>query len=139
MKVKEENIREIAELILCGHLCFLNIITGDFEYHPEEMDFFIDEENPWQEVIDKIENNWDDYIRIEPMNSTQSYAVMESFAEELELNGFGKKLLNALNRPKPFRNFNYLIHESDFRQEWFDFRQERNIDWVREQISDRVE
>ena len=50
-----------------------------------------------------------------------------------------QKLLAALSRPKPFRNFNYLIYESDFRQEWFDFRQSRNVEWVREQISDRVD
>ncbi|NJY64114.1 hypothetical protein HC174_15330 [Salinimicrobium sp. CDJ15-81-2] len=129
----------MAELLLCGQICFLNIRTGEFDYHPSEMDFFPDEDNPWQEVIDKIENNWDDYIRIEPMNSNQSYAVMETFADQLEADGFRKKLLTALNRPKPFRNFNYLIHESDFRQEWFDFRQGRNIEWVREQISDRVD
>ena len=137
--MKEANIREMAELILRGHLCFLNTITGDFEYHPEEMDFFPDEENPWQEVIDIVENNWDDYVRIEPMNSSQSFAVMESFADQLKADGFEKKLIAALNRPKPFRNFNYLIHESDFRQEWFDFRQERNVEWVKEQISNLSE
>ncbi|MEP6262840.1 MAG: UPF0158 family protein [Gillisia sp.] len=129
----------MAELLLCGQICFLNIRTGEFDYHPCEMDFFPDEENPWQEVIHKIQNNWGDYIRIEPMNSNQSYTVMESFADQLEAHGFRKKLLTALNRPKPFRNFSYLIHESDFRQEWFDFRQERNIEWVREQISDLVD
>lgn len=134
MKVKETNIREVTELILCGQLCFLNTITGDFEYHPAEMDFFSDEENPWQEVIDKIENNWGDYIRIEPLNSNQSYTVMESYADQLKSDGFRKKLPTAFNRPKPFRNFNYLIPESNFRQEWFDFRKERNIEWVKEQI-----
>lgn len=137
MKVKEENIQEMAELILCGHLCFLNTITGDFDYHPAEMDFYPDEENPWQEVIDKIEKSWGDYIRIEPMNSTQSFAVMESFADQL-VSELRKNLLTTLNRPKPFRNFNYLIHESDFRQEWFDYRKKRNVEWVREQISDRA-
>ncbi|MGI0108180.1 UPF0158 family protein [Salinimicrobium sp. WS361] len=139
MKVKEASIQEMAEHLLCGNLCFLNTITSNFEYHPAEMDFFPDEENPWQEVIDKLEKNWDDYIRIEPMNSNQSYGVMQSFADRLEADDFREKLLAALSRPKPFRNFNYLIHQSDFRQEWFDFRQERNVDWVREQISDRVD
>ena len=139
MKVKEANIREMAELIQCGHLCFLNTVTGDLEYHPAEMYFFPDEENPWQEVIDKVENNWEYYVRIEPMNSSQSFAVMESFADQLKADGFEKKLIAALNRPKPFRNFNYLIHESDFRQEWFDFRQERNVEWVKEQISNLSE
>ena len=129
----------MAEHLLCGNLCFLNTITGDFEYHPAEMDLFPDEESPWQEVIDKLENNWSDYIRIEPMNSNQSFVVMESFADQLEADGFRKKLLAALSRPKPFRNFNHLIHESDFRQEWFDFQQERNVEWVREQITDHVD
>ncbi|HSI70625.1 MAG TPA: Ig-like domain-containing protein [Gillisia sp.] len=32
-------------------------------------------------------------------------------------------------------NYNYLIHESDFRQDWFDFRPERNVEWIKEQIS----
>ena len=101
------------------------------------MDFFPDEENPWQEVIDKLENNWGDYIRIEPMNSNQSYAVMESFAIQLEADGFEKKLLAALCRPKPFRNFNHLIHQSEFKQEWFDFRMEKNVEWVNQQIADK--
>ncbi|WP_423820437.1 hypothetical protein [Salinimicrobium sp. TIG7-5_MAKvit] len=78
-------------------------------------------------------------MRIEPMHSIHSYAVMESFADQLEVDGLKKKLLAALNRPKPFRNFNYLIHQSDFRQEWFDFRQDKNVEWVREQISDRID
>ena len=139
MKVKEANIREMAEHLLCGNICFLNTVTGNFEYHPAELDFFPDEENPWEEVIDKLEKNWDDYMRIEPMNSNQSYSVMESFADQLDSDAFRKKLITTLNRPKPFKNFNFLIHESKFRQEWFDYRQKRNVEWVREQISDRVD
>ena len=34
MKVREATIREIADLLLCGQLCFLNTTTGDVEYYP---------------------------------------------------------------------------------------------------------
>lgn len=132
-------IREMEELILCRQLYFLNTVTCDFDYHPAEMDFFPDEKNPWHEVIDKVDNICDDYILIEPMNSNQSYAVLELFADQLKSNEYGEKLIAALNRPKPFNNFDYLIHESDFKQEWFDFRKERNVEWVREQIYERME
>ncbi len=135
MKVKEQTIRELAELLLCGQLCYVNIKTGTFEHHPMQMDYFMDEENPWQEVMDKLEQNREDYIRIEPMDATKSFAVMEDFSERLPPEGFRNRLLTALRRPKPFRNFNHIIHESEFRQEWFDFREERNIEWVKEQLS----
>ena len=74
-------------------------------------------------------------------DANENYRVKLASDSELVLkaDGFKKKLIAALNRPKPFRNFNYLIHESDFRQEWFDFRQERNVEWVKEQISNLSE
>ena len=136
MNIKEATIKDMAEFLLMGNTCFLHTLTGNFEHYPTEIDLMFGEDNPWQDIIDKVENNWHDYIRIEPMNSHQSYTVMESFAEQLEGVGFREKLFNVLNRPKPFRNFNHLIHQSDFRQEWFHFRQARNEAWVKEQLAD---
>ena len=105
MKVKEANIREMAELILCGQLCFLNTITGDFEYHPAEMDLFPDEENPWQEVLDKLENNWDDYIRIEPMNSNQSFAGNGIFCRPIRSGRISQKVTCCFKPTKTFQEF----------------------------------
>lgn len=136
MKFQEEKIKEIADLIDCGHVCFLHKKTGTIEYHLQEIDLFLDEENPWQDVIDKVENNLDDYIRIEQMNSRQSFQVMELFIEKVKSESFRKNLINALNRSKPFRNFKYLIDNSEYRQHWFDFKFEQNILWVKEQISE---
>ncbi len=137
MNYSDKTIKEIAELIDCGHLCFLEKANGKIEYYPKEIDLFLDEENPWQDVIDKIENNQSEYVRIEKMNSKQSFLVMENFTEKLESESLRKKLLNALNRSKAFRNFKYLIEISDYRQNWFDFKLEQNIRWIKEQISDQ--
>ena len=139
MEIKKVHIQEMAQLILCKQLCFLNINTGNFEHHPEEIDLFLDEKNPWQEVIDKIEANTNQYIRIEPMNANQSFTVMESFVNQLAHTKFRKKLLAALYQPKPFRNFNNLIHQSHLRQSWFYFQQEKSIAWVKQQISYQVD
>lgn len=135
MNFKEEKIKEIAELIDCGHVCFLHKKNRNIEYHLKEIDLFFDEENPWQDVIDKVDNNLDDYIRIEQMNSNQSFQLMELFIEKVKSESFREKLINAVNRSKPFRNFKYLIDNSEYRQHWFDFKLEQNMFWVKEQIS----
>lgn len=57
MKYSDTIIKEIAELFECGHLCFLEKKTGNIEYYPEEIDLFLDEKNPWQDIISKIESD----------------------------------------------------------------------------------
>ena len=109
MKYKEENIKEIADLIDCGHICFLNKKDGSFEYHPKEIDLFFDEENPWQDILDRIENNLGDYIKIEQMDANHSFQVMELFIEKVNSDELREKLLNTLSRPKPFGNFKLTL------------------------------
>lgn len=62
------------------------------------------------------------YIRIQKMNSNQSFRVMEAFLENIKSESLREKLDNALRVSKPFRNFKYLIDNSDYRQNWFDFK-----------------
>ena len=136
MKYSDTIIKEIAELIDCGHLCFLEKKTGKIEYYPEEIDLFFDEENPWQDIISKIESDKNSYIRIEKMNSNQSFRVMEAFLGNIKSEPLREKLDTALRAPKPFRKFKYLIDNSDYRQNWFDFKFDENFLWVKTQISD---
>lgn len=135
MKYSDKTISEIADLIDCGFICFLEKANENIEHYPKEEDLFDDEEGPWQDVINKIEENPDDYIEIEQMDSKQSFRVMENFTEEVKSVSLQGKLANALSRPKPFQNFKYLIDDSDYRQDWFDFKLSQNILWVKKQIS----
>lgn len=42
-----------------------------------------------------------------------------------------------LNRSKPFSNFKWIIDNSgDYRQKWFDFKNQKYIEWVEEKISE---
>lgn len=134
MAYKEETIIELADLIDCGLVCYLHKESEEIESFPEDIDLDIEEEDPWQEVIDKIDNHPDQYIRIEKMDSNQAFRVMVRFAEIVDSDKLREKLFNALNHGKPFRNFKYLIDNSDYRQDWFDFKLEQNVLWVKEQI-----
>ena len=57
------------------------------------------------------------------MESHDSIKIMENFVDEVNDIMLQEKLINALNRKKPFANFKYLIEDSDYRQQWFEFRQ----------------
>lgn len=60
---------------------------------------------------------------------------MVDFAESVDDKMIGGKLINALNRTKPFHNFKWQIDNSgEYRQQWFDFKKMRYMQWVKEQI-----
>ena len=49
---------------------------------------------------------------------------MEHFVDKVIPNGsFQNKLINTLNRRKPFANFRYIIDDSEYLQGWYDFKQ----------------
>ena len=133
MKLTDNQIKEIAELLECGHQCFIHKPTGSLEYHPNLVDSMMDQE-PWQEIIDKIELNWDDYEEIEKMGPSESFNVMRDFVESLGIGKDKERLEIALSKPKPFRNFKHQIEQSEYRQAWFKFRLDSNIKWVKNQL-----
>lgn len=134
MKPTEDQIKEIAELLDCGELCFWHRPTGTLEHHPNPDSPYFDPE-PWQETLDKIESDWDNYIRFDPMDSLQSFQVMEGFANSLSDNSFRTRLLKLLAQHKPFRKFKEAVDDSNHRQNWFDFKEQGYINWVHEQLA----
>jgi hypothetical protein len=46
-------------------------------------------------------------------------------------------LIIALNKKKPFWNFKYVIDNSgEYRQKWFDFKEQESCKWIENQIAD---
>ncbi len=133
MNPTEEDIKEIAEILACGELCFFHKPSGSIEHHPDPND--LPDPEFWQETINKIEADISNYKRFEKMNSRQSFQVMEYFANSLTDINFRTSLLDLLAEPKPFGKFRRVIDNSDYRQDWFDFKNQAHIDWVREQIN----
>jgi hypothetical protein len=50
------HIKEIAELLECGFICFFHIENKTIEYY-QDTDDFLFEDDPWQEIKDKIDSD----------------------------------------------------------------------------------
>ena len=84
----------------------------------------------------KIES-WQHVIRIEKPDSDEAFGFMERFVDEMIPDGKLKEnFLKALSQSHPFRNFNAIIHNCEYREDWFIFKQEALEEYVREMIGD---
>lgn len=135
MKLTEKQIEEIAEELDSGMRCFYNLKSGDIKTIPNFDNLICGDEELWVEESKEIEENTSDYVEFEGLTSHESYQIMVDFAESLDDIKLQDKLMNALNRPKPFQNFKWQIDNSgEFRQQWFDFKKNRYIQWIKKQI-----
>ncbi|MDR7131528.1 hypothetical protein J2X69_003892 [Algoriphagus sp. 4150] len=133
MMLTEHHIEEIAELLDCGMLCFFHTPTGTIEYHPDPENPYFEPE-PWEDLFEKLESDWGNYVRFEKMDSREGFQVMEDFAYSMTDTNFREKLLDQLSKRKPFQNFKYTIDTSKYRQDWFDFKKKAYIDFVKQQL-----
>ena len=75
-----------------------------------------------EEVIERIGQDPDRYLIIEPVVTSDAFQIMERFVASLP-EGEERKLLDKiLSWKKPFSNFkNALCDMGDLRRQWFDF------------------
>lgn len=134
MKLSKEKIDEIVGDLGCGMICYVNKETKEILTSVDRNEIYECEEL-WQETFDEIDNNPGKYIEIEKMPSYESFKVMEDFTEMVTDEKLQKRLIYALNKGKPFKNFKYEIdYDGTFREEWFEFRSKRNAEWVKRQL-----
>ena len=121
---KQNIIKEIAQEIDCGFDCYYNLKTleiitipnfGQMSYEDEFRDAFSTE-------LGKIKKNKAEFIKIEVLESFESFKIMERFVSKIADKQFQAELENILERKKPFQNFKNRIENSGFRQNWFDFK-----------------
>lgn len=118
--------------------CYCNIKNGEIKTLIDFDDWESADEKLWDEEAKEIEENWSDYIEFTGFESHESYRIMEDFAESIDNEELRHQLINALNRPKLFRNFKERIDNSgDYRQHWFEYKKKCFIEHVREQIKAR--
>ena len=135
-------VAEIADSLLAGSICFFNPDTleledmpGELAYSPEEYELITGETF---ESAGLKHESWQYCIRIKPMESHDSFKVMEHFMDEIKEISFQERLVNALNRKKPFANFKHLVEGSKYRQRWFNFRQAQYERYVWDTIKSNI-
>jgi len=134
INLTKDQIKEIAEQLDCGNRCYINKETGDIKTTPDFDNGYADEEL-WVDVLEELEENWDKYIQIEKMESHESFDLMADFADSVDSRELRDSLINSLNKKHPFRNFKWVVDNSGlYRQKWFDFKNQRLIEWVKDQL-----
>jgi len=137
IKLTEQQINDIADFMDSGMKCFYNKSTGEIKTIPNFDSWIMADEEPWEEDLKELDENREDYLEFDNMSSRESFEVMADFAENIDDPILRNKLINALNKPKPFRNFKWQIDNSgEYRQIWFDFKRKRYIERVKEQIEE---
>jgi hypothetical protein len=135
MKLTEKQIEEIADNLDSGMRCFYNLKTGEIKTILNFDNWIGADEEPWEEESKEIDENWGDYFGFVGFESHESFQIMADFAESIEDNRLQNNLIDALNKRKPFQNFKWQIDNSgEFRQQWFDYKKMRYIQWIIEQI-----
>jgi hypothetical protein len=134
--ISTDKIKEIAEQLESGMKCFYHLPTGDLEYYPDELAGHAGfDEEPWQESIDKVEENYAEYVQFEAMDTHESFKMMETFINEIPEENIRQRFEDAISYRKPFQNFKQLLpNYPELRQQWFSFRDQQYIDWVQQQI-----
>ena len=137
MEVPKEILNDIADSMEAGFKCFIHRETFEVVSYLNPDQYPEMDPKDWKDEIDKVRKNKKKFIEVEAMTSSDSFRVMEEFADSLENNATRVRLLTALQGRKPFANFKHQIENSgDFRNLWFEFRREKNIEWVANQLTD---
>ena len=126
-KPDQNIINEIAQELDCGNECYFNQKTKELICIPNADLMAMGDEEYYKEVfkddLEKVKSQKKDLIKFEVLESFESYKIMEDFKNQINDNYFKEKLNEALNRRKPFQNFKYLIDHSEYREDWFEFKQ----------------
>jgi hypothetical protein len=127
-----EQIKEIAGQLDCGFRSFVSKIDGEILFIPDTFKHPDIDMHAWSDEIKKIDANFSDYMEIEQMESRDSFKIMADFVDTLpDSNSLKGRLIHALNKNKPFREFKFVIDNSgEYRQRWFDFKNQRIQQWV---------
>jgi hypothetical protein len=125
-------------------LYYLNLKDGSFKlvignesFYNEYLYEVEDEDDDNPEVIKDSEFSYDLWQQVPLEESWEAYSRMVAFTENLQQPRLKQKLIDALNRRKPFREFkDVLLNDTTVREEWFAFentqREERILSWLEE-------
>jgi Uncharacterised protein family (UPF0158) len=132
----KQQIKEIADQLDCGFRAFYHKQSGELIFVPNTEKHPNMDTEAWEDELDKLDENYLDYKQIEAMESSDSFNLMEDFAEEMSDARLQGKLFTALNRKHPFREFKFVIDNSgEYRNAWFEFKNKRYFEWVENQIN----
>ena len=122
---KQNIVKNIAQELDCGFDCYYNSKTNEIIAIPSFSEFSDEEEfkEAFRDNLEKIKKRQSDFIKFEALKNFESFKIMEQFVEQIIDENLKTKLENVLANKKPFQNFKSVIDNSNFRKNWFEFKQ----------------
>ena len=126
----------------------LRVDAGDLidalEYHLDDASHLLDLESG--EVVqaadmpeDEDLDDPDRFLVIPPMDSFDSFQIMEDFVEGLPEGEACRALARALRLPRPFRCFKDTLFDFPaLREQWFKFQQDRMLEYAQNWLEDTL-
>ncbi len=129
-------VHEAAGELDADMVCFINPDTLELVAVPTGMfDGTFEDDGSFEEELDRVYEQWEKNVRIEPPSSNMSYEFMERFIDEVVSdNRLKNKLTDAIGRKRPFANFRNIIDDSPLREKWFAFKQKCLEEYVYEEL-----
>lgn len=135
MDLTQNQIKEIAEILDCGKICYVNKITKEIKPMIDFNETYDTEF--WEEEFEEIQDNFEDYVKITKMSSREKFTIMKDFVDVIEDQAMQNRLIYALNQNNPFRNFKYeLDFNKEIREHWFKFKAYKYEEWVIEYLEE---
>lgn len=134
---RQNIVTNIAQELDCGFNCYYNSKTDEIISIPDFSQFSDEEDFKEAFGVDlkKVEKQKADFIKFEVLESFESFKIMKRFVELLSDQKLQAELENILANKRPFQNFKHKIDHSDFRQEWFDHKQNELEKIVEDQLN----
>lgn len=126
-----ENIAQSLEETMDGWEQYLNLTTGEIEATPDGTYL-----EPDAELLQKIEDRYEEYIRLPNQYELHEYRIMENFADAFVDTRKRARLIYALRGKKPYRHFKDELNRLGLVQAYDAFRFLAFVEIAREWCED---
>jgi hypothetical protein len=135
-----EKIRDMADELDAGNKAWFHRPTQTFLSHPDPAHHSYDNELDYlvEETMDEVMLDFDNYVEIPAPDSTESYRIMEGFADMQVSERIRHRLFDALGGKKPFKFFRNAVEEADLIDDWYEYRDARMQDYVMGKLEEAV-
>lgn len=113
LPLPKNKIYELAQDLDCGLISFVHTQKLEIISVLSDDVLLYAEDDEWEEQINLLKNKKDEYIKLLPISSRESFMMMEAFTKLPDLDvRFRARLVDILKEKKPFRNFTNCIDDS---------------------------
>jgi hypothetical protein len=129
-------IKPIAEQLDIGCRVFLHRSSGAICTFVDRENF-MDLDDGSEAILQQfMKHESAGYVEVERWSTQEAFEMMADFAEQIEGEPvLQQRLTAALNKPKPFRNFKFVIDNAGPpRQQWFAFKNARQEGYVEKRL-----